>query len=157
MKNPTKTNLIIRSTLACVLALTILCPLQSLSAEPVKGKSMTKAQLMDSCREMKEKQEKMMAEMKAQDAELTAQVGEMNSAPADKKLDLLAAVLTRLVQQNTAMHERMEKMHGEMMQHMMQHMQMGKESMKNCPMMKDMQDTKDMKGMEHKSMDATKQ
>lgn len=160
MKKQTKTNLIIRSTLAIVLALVIWSPLQTQSAEPEKGKSMTEAQMMDRCREMKEKKEKMMAEMKAQDAELTAQVGEMNNAPADKKLDLLAAVVTRMVQQNIAMHERMEKMQAEMMPHMMQHMQMGKDSMMNCPMMKDMQGTKDMKdmqGMEHKSMDTKKQ
>ena len=35
-----------------------------------------------------------------------------------------------------------------MMQHMMQHMQMGKESMAQCPMMKDM---KGMKGMDEGS------
>jgi len=154
MKKQTKTNHIIRSTLAFVLALVIWSPLQAQSAEPVKGKIMTEAQMMDRCREMMEKKEKMMAEMKAQDAELTAQVGEMNSAPTDKKLDLLAAVVTRMVQQNAAMHERMEKMHAEMMQHMMQHMQMGKDSMMNCPMMKDM---KGMKGMEHKSINTKKQ
>jgi hypothetical protein len=86
----------------------------------------------------------MMAEMKAQDAELTAQVAEMNSASADKKVDLIAAILTDLVEGRTAMHARMVNMQEEMMPHMMQHMQMGQESMANCPMMKGM---KNMKGM----------
>jgi len=38
-----------------------------------------------------------------------------------------------------------------MMQHMMQHMQLGKESMSQCPMMKD------MKGMDEKLGDAHKE
>lgn len=102
--------------------------------------------MLERCQEMAEMREKMMAEMKAQDAELTAQVAEMNDAPADNKIDLIAAAVTHMVEQRTAMHARMEKMQGEMMQHMAQHMQMGKESMANCPMMKGM---KDMKGMDH--------
>jgi uncharacterized protein HemX len=149
MKKQTNTNLIIRSTLALAwaLALVIWSPLQSQSAEPVAETTMTEAQMMARCMDLKDQKQKMMTEMKTQDAELTAQVAEMNSAPADKKVDLIAAVVTRIVEQRTAMHARMEKMQGEMMQHMMQHMQMGKDSMARCPMMKGM---KDMKGMDHK-------
>jgi hypothetical protein len=159
MKKQTNTNLIIRSTLvlAWALALVIWSPLQSQSAEPVAGTNMTEAQMMERCQDMKDMKEKMKAEMKAQDAELTAHVAEMNSATADKKLDLIAAVVTHMVEQRIAMHARMEKMQGEMMQHMMQHMQMGKDSMAKCPMMKGMTDMKDMKGMDHKSMDTKKQ
>lgn len=145
MKKQTNTNLIIRSTLALAwaLALVIWSPLQSQAAEPVAGTNMTEAKMMERCQEMKDQKQKMMAEMKTQDAEITAQVAKMNSAPADKKVDLIAAVVTHLVEQRTAMHGRMEKMQEKMMPHMMQHMQMGKESMANCPMMKD------MKGMDH--------
>ena len=89
---------------------------------------------------MKKQKEKMMEEVKAQDAELAAHVAKMNSAPEDKKLDLVAAVVTHMVEQRIAMNARMEKMHAEMMKHMMQHMQMGKESMSQCPMMKGMND-----------------
>jgi hypothetical protein len=99
---------------------------------------------------MKEQKEKMMADMKAQDADLTEQVAKMNSAPKDKKIDLMAAVVTRMVEQRTAMNVRKEKMQGEMMKHMMQQMQMGKESMEQCPMMKG------MKAMNKKSDDAQK-
>jgi len=53
---------------------------------------------------------------------------------------LMAAVLTSMVEQRTAMHAGMEKMQGEMMQHMMQHMQMGKDSMMKCPMMQRMEE-----------------
>ena len=34
----------------------------------------------------------------------------MNSAPPDKKVDAIAAVVTKLVEQRKAMHERMQKM-----------------------------------------------
>ena len=96
--------------------------------------------MMACCQEMKEQKEKMMEEMKAQDAELTAQVAKMNSAPEDKKMNLMAAVITRMVEQRIAMDAQMAKMHEEMMKHMMAHMAMGKDSMMQCPMMKGMDD-----------------
>ena len=52
----------------------------------------------------------MMSNWKEQDAELDKLVAEMNSAPADKKLDAVAAVLTKLVQQRKSMHEQMQEM-----------------------------------------------
>jgi hypothetical protein len=52
----------------------------------------------------------MMSNWKDQDAELDKLVAEMNSASADKKLDAVAAVLTKLVEQRKAMHEQMQKM-----------------------------------------------
>ena len=53
---------------------------------------------------------KMMSNWKEQDAELDKLVAEMNNAPADKKLDAVAAVLTKLVEQRKAMHGQMQKM-----------------------------------------------
>ena len=47
---------------------------------------------------------------KDQDVELDKLVAEMNSAPSDKKLDAVAAVLTKLVEQRKTMHEHMQKM-----------------------------------------------
>jgi hypothetical protein len=52
----------------------------------------------------------MMSNLKEQDAELDQLVAEMNSAPADKKLDAVATLLNKLVQQRKAMHEQMQKM-----------------------------------------------
>jgi hypothetical protein len=52
----------------------------------------------------------MVSNWKEQDAELDKLVTEMNSAPVDKKLDAVAAVLTKLVEQRKAMHEQMQKM-----------------------------------------------
>jgi hypothetical protein len=150
MKQPTCASRIIRSSLALVLALAIWSPLQAQSASHMEGKNMTAAEMMDRCekmqaekqmercQEMQAEKQKMMADMKAQDAELTAQLAKMNSAPKDQKVDLLAAVVTSMVEKRIATDARMAKMQEKMMQHMMQHMQMGKDSMAQCPMMKDM-------------------
>jgi len=108
---------------------------------------MADTNMMQQCQAMKEQKAKMMADMKAQDAELTAQVATMNSAPENQKLALMSAIVTRMVEQRTAMDARKAKMEEAMMQHMMQHMQMGKESMSQCPMMKG------MKGMGGNSVD----
>ena len=56
----------------------------------------------------------MMSNLKDQDAELDKLVAEMNSASADKKLDAIAAVVTKLVEQRKAMHEQMQKMMSDM-------------------------------------------
>lgn len=114
---------------------------------------MTEAKMMEQCQEMKEQKAKMKADMKVHDAQLTERLTEMNRAPQDKKTDLMAAVVTHMVEQRIAMDARKAKMEEEMMKHMMQHMQMGKESMAKCPMMKGM---KGMKGMDDKSTDAHK-
>ena len=145
MKKQTHTNILIRSSLALALALAIWSPVRSQSAEPAEGKMMTEAQMMERCQKMKEQKQKMKEDMKVQDAQLTEQLAEMNRAPKDKKVGLMATALTGMVQQRINMDARKAEMEEEMMQHMMQHMQMGKESMAQCPMMKGM---KDIKGMD---------
>ncbi len=107
--------------------------------------------MMESCQQMKEKKQELMADMKAQDAELTKAVAKINNAPEDQKMGLMAALITSMVEQRTDMHTRKAKMQEEMMSHMMEHMQMGKESMAQCPMMKR------MKGMDNKSGDVHKE
>jgi uncharacterized protein HemX len=136
------TNLINRSSLALAFALALWCPVQAQSAERAAGKSMTKAQMTEQCRDMKAQNQQMKEDMKAQDAQLTEELAKMNAAPKDKKLDLMAAVVTHMVEQRIAMDERHAKMEEEMMKHMMQHMQMGKDSMAHCPMMKGMEEQK---------------
>ena len=150
MNNQTKTNLVIRSSLALALALAIWSPVQARSAEPAEGKNMTEAKMMERCEEMKEQKQKMMEAMKAQDAELTEQLTKMNSAPEDKKMSLMAAVITHMVEQRITMDARKAKMEEEMMKHMMQHMQMGKESISQCPMMKGMKDMDEKSAGAHK-------
>ena len=140
MNNQMKTNLAIRSSLALGLALTVWAPVYAQSPQPAEGKAMTEATMMERCQEMKEQKQKMKEDMKAQDARLTEQLADMNRAPKDKKVGLMATALTGIVQQRINMDARKAEMEEEMMQHMMQHMQMGKESMAQCPMMKGMKD-----------------
>jgi hypothetical protein len=136
MTNQTSTKLIMRSSVALALVLAIWSPAQAQSSEPEEGKSLTKAAMMERCQEMKRQKQNMKEDIEAQDAQLTQQLAEMNRAPEDKKMGLMAAVLTRMVEQRIAMDARRAKMEEEMMKHMMQHMQMGKESVSQCPMMK---------------------
>ena len=92
--------------------------------------------MMERCQEMKEQKQKLKEDMKAQDAQLTEQLANMNRAPEDKQTGLMAGVLTNMVEQRIAMDARKAQME----EAMMQHMQMGKESMSQCPMMKSMTD-----------------
>ena len=150
MKHPTNPHLVICSGLALAFVLAVWCPVQAQSAAPAEVKHPMEATMMEHCQEMKQQKQKMMADMKAQDDQLMEQVAEMNRAPHDKKIGLMAAVLTHMAEQRVAMDARKAKMDEEMMQHM----QMGKDSMSQCPMMKDM---KGMKDMGDKSEDAHKE
>jgi hypothetical protein len=150
MKNQMKANLAIRSSIALGLALTVWSPVYAQSPPPAERKAMTEATMMERCQDMKEQKQKMKEDMKAQDAQLTEQLADMNRAPKDKKMGLMAAALTGMVQQRITMDARKAKMEDEMMQHMMQHMQMGKESMAQCPMMKDMKDMDESPASTHK-------
>lgn len=160
MKKQTNTNLLVRTSLALALAVASWLPIAVTAADepmkPMKGgehqmmlnevntkQPVDAKMMMQRCQAMKEHKEKMMTDMRAQDAELTEQVAKMNRAPLDKKTDLMAAVLTQMVEQRMAMNAGMAKMQDGMMQHTMQHMQMGKESMAQCPMMKGMKGMKE--------------
>jgi hypothetical protein len=52
----------------------------------------------------------VMASLKDQDVELDKLAAEMNRASPEKKLDAVAAVVTKLVEQRKAMHEQLQKM-----------------------------------------------
>jgi hypothetical protein len=117
---------------------------------PAQAPAMTEAKMMEGCQEMKEQKQKMAEDMKAQDDQLSAQLTQMNRAPEDQKMGLMAAVVTNMVEQRITMDARKAKMEEAMMNHMMQHMQMGKESMAQCPMMKDMKDMAEKSAVAHK-------
>src|ERR1035441_10163746 len=124
MKHQMKTNLAIRSSIALGLALTVWSPVYAQSPQPAERKAMTESTMMERCQEMKEQKQKMKEDMKAQDAQLTEQLADMNRAPKDKKVGLMAAAFTGMVQQRITKIGRASCREDEMMQHMMQHMQM---------------------------------
>jgi len=139
------------SSMLLVAALAASSPSTAGPAAPAGGMPMTETQMKDHCKDMMDQKKKLAADVKAEDAELTKLVGKMNRAPEDKQMTLMANVITQIVEQQVAMDERKAKMDDAMMAHMMQHMQMGKDSMAQCPMMKDMNDHKgmaDMPGMQ---------
>jgi hypothetical protein len=103
-----------------------------------KTGNMPAGKMAEQCEEMMKQKKSMAAEMKAQDAALTAQLATMNSAPENEKLALLAAIVTKTTEQRIAMDATHAKMESAMMAHMMEHMQDGKDSMADCPMMKSM-------------------
>ncbi|BDU73160.1 hypothetical protein METEAL_23340 [Mesoterricola silvestris] len=78
----------------------------------VEGKAVEHSQMMQ------EHCKTMMAEMKAQDTELTALVARMNGASKEAKMDLMAEIVTKMSEQRVAMNDRMGQMHMEMMKHM---------------------------------------
>jgi hypothetical protein len=153
---PAPINVFFRPFLALAVALACVLTTQSIqAAEPANGGAMTAGTMMEQCKAMQAHKQQMMADMKAQDTALSEQVAQMNSTTDDKKLGLLAALVTRMAEQRIARDTHMAAMSDEMMKHMMQHMQMGKESMQGCPMMKGM-GMNDMKGMDDKSSDPAK-
>lgn len=139
MKKQTNVNIHIFSGLLFTLALTIYSPVLSQAAEHAEHaveKQTTEPKMMDKCHQMMEEKQKMTEEMKMQNRELSNQVAKMNSASKDNKVNLMATVITRIVEQRSSRDEQKAKMEKKMMEHMMQHMQMGKESMSKCPMMR---------------------
>ena len=93
--------------LAALIAATI--PLTAVRAEEA-GQTETSDQKQEQTSDTMGMKGKMMSNWKEQDAELDKLVAEMNNAPAEKKLDAVAAVLTKLVEQRKAMHGQMQKM-----------------------------------------------
>ena len=129
-----KSKLLVGSGLALALAMAAWSPLQAQSADHVEGAKPTAAQLAEHCREMKEQRLNIRADIKVQDARLTEQLAELNGATDDKKVGLMAAVLTSVVEQRIAMDVRRAKLEDGMMRHVMQHVQTGKDSTPPCPM-----------------------
>lgn len=68
-----------------------------------------------SMQDMMKMHEKMMADMKAEQAKLDELVKKMNSATGDAKLGVMAELLTEIVRDHRTMGERMDTMHQHMM------------------------------------------
>lgn len=136
MNSKTNTKILFGTSLALALALAVWSPASAQPDDTADGAKLTQARMTEHCKEMKEQRQRMNEDAKTQDGLLTTQLAEMNRAPQAAKLDLLAGLFTRTVEQRIAMDTRRTNLEEEMMQHMMQHMQAGKDSMPHCPMMK---------------------
>ena len=138
MTRQTITHLAIGSSLVLILAIGSVA--QEKPAAPAAG-------MQNHCNTMMEHKMAMAADMKAHDAALTEMVAKMNRASGAEQATLMAAVLTRMVEERVARNAHMATMDPETMQHMMKHMTADKDSMAQCPMMKDMEGKKGMAGM----------
>jgi hypothetical protein len=133
-------NLGTRIGLALAMALASWSPAQAQSGEAAKAKkTMMEGSKMDHSqmehsKVMMERCQGMMADMKAQDTELTLLVGRMNSATGEARVDLMAEIITQMTEQRAAMNAKMASMQMEMMKHM----QMGMGSKPHHPSMKGM-------------------
>ncbi len=87
-----------------------------------QGKS---AGMPPACEEMMAMRQSMRAEQVSADAKLNDLVAKMNAASGEKKVDALAAVVSEMVAQRQARHEKMATMQSKMAG-----------AMENCPMMK---------------------
>lgn len=99
---------------------------------------MMSPEMRERCQAMMKKREQMHSKMQTMDKELQTLISEMKERRGDEKVEVIATVVERLVQQRQAMHKMMPKMQKENMRHMMEHMKAGKETMMQCPMMKSM-------------------
>lgn len=106
---------------------------------------MMRGKMMGYCREMTEQRQQMMEARKAEDAALTEQLAKMKSAPDDKKMEQLTALVTLMAEQRIAMSAHRAKMEDVMTRHMLRHLEMGKEVMEDCPILKALKDTDDKK------------
>ncbi|NQV34620.1 MAG: hypothetical protein HQ515_18145 [Phycisphaeraceae bacterium] len=134
MKNHMNMKFVAGSTATLVLALAVWSPILQSAEHPSEHPS--KNAKMKSCQAMTAEKQKLAKDLKAQDSELNRQVARMNRAPANKKVDLMAAIITRLVTQRTVMNARQARLQEGMMQHVAQHIQMGKESLSQCSVIK---------------------
>jgi hypothetical protein len=146
MTRHTITDLAIRSSLALALIVALGSAVRADPSAPAAEMPMTADQMQQHCKSMMEHKKSMAADMKAQDDALTEMVAKMNRASGAEQMPMMAAVITRMVEQRVARNAHMATMNDEMMQHMMQHMQMGEHSMAQCPMVKNMKGMAGMKG-----------
>jgi hypothetical protein len=111
MKIQTHTNILLGSSLALALTLAAGSRAQAQSSPPPQKADMMGEPMIQTGQSMPEQRRAMMADLKVQDAKLAEQISAMNRAPADKKVDLMAAIVTQMAAQRTGMNVRMEAMH----------------------------------------------
>ena len=63
---------------------------------------------------MRDRREKMLVKMKGEDVALAAQLAQIKNAPEKQKMELLIAVVTRMVEERTVRHEDMAEMMDDM-------------------------------------------
>lgn len=127
-----KTHISLASlALSAIIAFALASPSETLAASPKEGAMMPPGQNAERYTAMKEHHEKMMTEMRDQDAELATQIAAIKKAPENKKMDLMVTLVSHMVEQRTTMHENMS----EMMENMREDMPMKNRAMSSIQIM----------------------
>lgn len=133
------------ATIFMFVAAAALVTVSLLGQEHHHGTDTTKEQMIpEECEKMMEMHGAMMSGMDAMDSEMVDLINNMNSTQGNEKLDAMAKVVNKLVEQRKHIHKNMMSYHSGMMQHMGNHMGMAmtQDSMmepgSHCPMAKGM-------------------
>lgn len=116
MNNPTHSNVIIGSKIALAMAIATGSPVQAQFANPSERKRLAVARMARRCESIKKRSRQLLDEMKTQDAALAADSARMKDTRTKDGTDIMAKVLAKMVEQQIAMHARMENMLDEMME-----------------------------------------
>ncbi len=104
----------------------MVAPLTARAADKGCGNCEKPGKVAEHRREMRAMREKMLSQVRTEDAALEKMVAELNKAPEAKKVDLEAAILTKLVAQHHEMLGDWESLHAGMKKWKNEHKQMGK-------------------------------
>jgi hypothetical protein len=119
MTTQPQTTFLFRSSLALIIALALGASAIGQPADTTDGKPLLQAQAPRADEGMARQRHQMMEDMRAQDIELTKAVVKMNGAPKDKKLALMADIITQMVKQRADTNSRMEEMQEQVMHYML--------------------------------------
>jgi TolA-binding protein len=120
-----------------------LCSLgQAFAADLADEKSAEEATMDQHCLEMMQQKKTLYEDIKVQNDKLIEQLTAMNLAPKEQKVELMAGVITNLVQQQITMDERKQQMEVKMMNHLMTHMSCNNKVKVHCSMVKDLMEIK---------------
>jgi predicted HTH transcriptional regulator len=116
MNNLTQSNVIIGSKIALAMAIAAGSPVRARFANPAERKRMAVARMARRCESIKKRSRELLDEMKAQDAALTADSAVIKGNQTKDGTDIMASVVAKMVDQQIALHSRMEDMLDEMME-----------------------------------------
>jgi hypothetical protein len=116
MNNTTHSNVIIGSRIALAMAAAAGSPVRSRFATPLERKRIAVARMARRCESIKKRSLQLLNEVKAQDAALSADCAGMKGNRMKDGTAIMATVVAKIVDQQIALHSRMENMLDEMMQ-----------------------------------------
>jgi hypothetical protein len=118
MEKKRQTNLITRSSLVIALALVIGLSVRAQTTESTEEMPPSQDKMTEGDQSMARQRHQIMEDMRVQDIKLMKAVVKMNSAPDDKKMALMADIVTQMVKQRAEMNSRMQEMQEQVMHYM---------------------------------------